>query len=736
MLKITLTVLLLAQAGFLRAQEISIVPLPLHLDRHAGQFQLTPDTRIDCTAKSRPEALLLKQYLEADTGLHVALAMDSGSSKDTIQLDLDPAWKTAMQEGYALNVGRNNVLIRASTRAGLFYGIQTLRQLLPVTMHAQGLTEPRRPIPCVSIEDQPSYAWRGLMLDVSRYFFDKEYVKRYLDMMAAHKLNTLHLHLVDDPGWRVQIRKYPKLTEIGGFRGQGATRYGGYYTQDDIREIVDYAAKRHINIVPEIELPAHIQSGLAAYPWLGCTDQQLETPTSCYISREILCAGKESTYQFLEDVMAEVVELFPFKYIHIGGDEAKYDRWKACAHCNKKMKTEGLEEFSELQGSMTRRIESFLLARDRSIIGWDEITHMGLSPQAAVMTWHRPETAAAAAKAGNKVVMALTSHAYFDTPESKLPGEPPAATWLAPISLKKAYNWEPAPAALAGEARKNVLGAHGCVWTDRFMHNPILQDIPALNETRAYAYVEYLSLPRMAALAEVTWTAQAKRSWDNFEQRMTQQYRRYSVYGYHYRVPLPKVDKPVRTGPGYTLTAHCPVEHATICYTTDGTYPNAYSRVYEKPVQIGNPLDFRAVTVVNPRHVSLTFAFPQDENKLSARHGSLVGRWESGNLSAGTYRPVDYDATGRITGNGPYEVTFIYTGGSQRLDIQKVDVILHGKVVASDHHYGTTGSKNQDNTYSVKIQDYETGASYTLRAHIRGDTGNDSKGLVFIKKAE
>ena len=374
-----------------------------------------------------------------------------------------------------------------------------------------------------------------------------------------------------------------------------------------------YAKKLHIEIVPEIELPAHIQSALVAYPWLGCTGKALEVPTTQYISKEILCAGRESTYEFLEDVMAEVVELFPFKYIHIGGDEAKYDRWKACEHCQKKFKAEGMTELHELQGTMTRRIEKYLSSKDRCMIGWDEITSMGLSPDAAVMTWHRPETAVKAAQAGNKVVMALTGHAYFDTPESKLPGEPPAATWLPPIPLQKAYQWDPTPAALEGDARKNILGAHGCMWTDRFMHNPILQDMPALDEQRSYRYVEYLSLPRMAALAEVTWTPQSQRGWDDFEQRMKQQYNRYSRMGYHFRAPVPRVAQPIKTDRGYRITAECLVDNARICYTTDGTYPNPTSRVYTEPVLVKDPGTFQAITVVDSRHVSLAFSFPQEK---------------------------------------------------------------------------------------------------------------------------
>ena len=233
------------------------------------------------------------------------------------------------QEGYRLSVEKDRIVIASSTNAGVFYGIQTLRQLLPVKIYADRVQDVEWRIPCVVIEDSPSYSWRGMMLDVSRYFFDSTYIKKYMETMAMHKLNKLHLHLVDDPGWRITIDKYPKLTEVGGFRGNGAKRYGGYFTKDEIRDIVACAAELHIEIIPEIELPAHCQSALASYPWLGCSDKKLETPTKCFISPEILCAGKESTYEFLENVLSEVVELFPGRFIHIGGDEVKCDRWKS-----------------------------------------------------------------------------------------------------------------------------------------------------------------------------------------------------------------------------------------------------------------------------------------------------------------------------------------------------------------------------------------------------------------------
>ncbi len=718
------------------ADTVNIIPKPTEVQTKTGVFELNNSTTILYSEGSQMQAQQLNDYLKPATGYDLKIMRASRSSGNTILLKMDVDLANVGEEGYTLDVGKDRIVITAKTDAGLFYGIQTLRQLSPTEIYSGSKAAVGWQIPCVQIKDSPTYPWRGMMLDVSRYFFEKEYVIRYMEMMAMHKLNVLHLHIVDDPGWRIEIDKYPKLTEIGGFRGKGVKKYGGYYTKEDIREIVEHANRLQIEIVPEIELPAHCQSALAAYPWLGCTQQQLEVPTTCYISREILCAGRESTYKFLEEVMTEVIDMFPGRFIHVGGDEAKYDRWKQCPDCKKKMQDENLKEYKHLQGYMTRRIEKFLMTKNRRLIGWDEILDGGLAPNATVMTWHRPKTAVEAAKSGNNVVMALTGHAYFDTPESKLPGEPPAATWLPPISLQKAYEWEPVPASLSADEKKFILGAHGCLWTDRFMHNPILQDLATMDENRSFQYVDYLSLPRMSALAEVTWTPQKMRSWEDFANRQAIQYNRYTAGKYHFRVPQPVVQKPVKMTDGYKISMASPVNGAQLRYTTDGSYPTVRSALYTQPISVDNPQDFSAITVVNKRHASLAFKFPEDKNKRFAKYGVKIGEWKSGKVSAGTYKPVKFDATGKINKNGTYEVTFLYTGGEQRLDIEKVEVIVNGKVVARDVHQGTTGGQNKDNTYTLKITNYETGANYTIQANVMGDTGNDSNGVVMLKAVQ
>ncbi len=729
---LTASVFILSGIAF--ASQINITPKPDLIERAGGFFKLTKKTKILYSDGCETQAKKLQSYLQPATGYDLQTKRRSKSSGNTIMLKIDTDLAHLGSEAYKLNVRRDRVEIASSTNAGLFYGIQTLRQLLPVEIFSDRIEKVEWKIPRVSIEDAPSYPWRGMMLDVSRYFFDADYVKRYMELMAIHKLNVLHLHLVDDPGWRVEIDKYPDLTRVGGFRGTGANRYGGFYTKDDIRDMVKYAAELNIEIVPEIELPAHCQSALAAYPWLGCSGKQFEVPTKGYISPEILCAGKESTYTFLEDVLTEVVELFPGKYIHIGGDEVKCQRWETCDNCNKKLTSLGLKKHNELQGYMTRRIEKFLMTKNRRLVGWDEILESDLAPNSTVMTWHRPPAAVAAAKAGNNVVMALTAHMYFDMPESKLPGEPPAASWRPAISLHKAYDWEPAPDVLNEQEKKFILGAHGCIWTDMFLHKPILQDMATMDENRSYKYVEYLSLPRMAALAEVTWTPRSKRNWNDFSARQTVQYKRYDKAGYHYRTPLPLVEKKTKPDGTFIVTMTSPVAGSEMHYTTDGTYPTVYSKTYTKPIIVTDLQKFSAITAVSRRHYSLAFKFPPDKAAQFAKYGVKIGQWESGKVSAGTYKPAQFDATGKIGQKGTYEITFRYTSGEQRLDIEKVEVIVNGKVVARDEHYGTTGGQHKDNVYRLNITDFETGANYTVTANIMGYTGNDSNGVVLIKR--
>lgn len=723
---VTSLLLLSVSAG----AETSLVPLPQSIVQLNGApHQLNEKTRILYQGKgAQLVAELLADDLRVRKSLNLSVAELKDDQANSILLVVSNKAKAHGSESYALKSENQKTRMIAPTSRGLFNATRTLLQLV---------SDDGKSLAPVAIEDAPAYPWRGMMLDVSRYFLNKQYVLRYLDMMAMHKMNVLHWHLIDDAGWRIEIKKYPKLTEIGGFRGKGDKRYGGFYTQDEIREIVAYAAARNITIVPEIELPAHTLPALVAYPHLGCFNKNFEVPDRHFISQDLYCPGKETTWEFLENVFTEVCELFPGKYIHIGGDEAKYSRWKKCPDCQKVIKDHGLKNEHALQGWMTTRVEKFLKKKNKRIIGWDEILGAGVSPQAGIMTWHRPQTAVDGAKRGNPVVMSLTGHAYFDFPESKLDGEPPTASWRPPVSLKKAYSWEPTPHELTGTAAaKNILGASGCIWTDMFLHKPeILADKPGRGTSHSEAYVDYLSLPRMAALAEVTWTRQNKRDFGGFTNRMKGVYPRYDKLGYQYRVPVPDVKTKRNPEGTYAVSADCPVRGGVVRYSTDGSNPTAQSKVLDGTILVAQIRDFRAATfTAGDKRQSLLFKHLDPDNKF-AKYGDVVGTWKSGEVGNRKPKTMVFDATGLIDGNGVYTITFQYTGGKERLDIDGIKVVRNDTVfVDKDIHHGFTGGSSKNNTYKIKVGNYETGASFKIKASIYGDEGDDSNGVVLIRK--
>lgn len=710
--------------------ELSLVPYPKSVVRLDGvSHRINEKTRILYRGEGAKEvAQLLANDLRVRTSLDFSVEELKGDRTNSISLVVNKLVGKNDPEFYNLKSEGPHTQMTAPASRGLFNATRTLLQLL---------SEDKKSIASVEIVDSPAYKWRGMMLDVSRYFFSKEYVLRYLDMMAMHKMNVLHWHLIDDAGWRIEIKKYPKLTEIGGFRGQGDKRYGGFYTQDEIREIVSYAAARNITIVPEIELPAHTLPALVAYPHLGCFNKTFEVPVRHFISQDLYCPGKETTWVFLEDVFTEVCDLFPGKYIHIGGDEAKYSRWKKCPDCQRVIKDNQLKNEHALQGWMTTRVEKFLKKKKKRIIGWDEILGAGVSKQAGIMTWHRPRTAVEGAKRGNPVVMSLTGHAYFDVAESKLDGEPPTAGWIPPISLEKAYSWDPTPQILLGTtAAENVLGASGCVWTDMFLHKSnILADKPGSGTSRSEAYVDYLSLPRMAALAEVSWTPRVKRSYASFTERMKGMYPRYDKLGYQYRVPVPDVKIKRNPKGSYHVSAECPVGGGVVRYSTDGSTPTTLSQILDNSVIISKIENFRAATFTAGSHrQSLVFKHVDPNNKF-AKYGKPIGSWKSGEVGNSKPKEVVIDATGMINGNGLYTVTFQYTGGKFRLDIDGVKVVRNDSVlVDEDVHHGFTGHASKNNTYKIKVGNYETGASFKIKAQIYGDEGDDTNGVVLIRK--
>lgn len=501
-----------------------MIPQPQRIEDRDGRFVLTSDSLIIADGPAGEVGEYLAELLRPATGFPWPVKANTGDPVigDLIWLRLDPQVQGLGAEGYTLEVTERGIDLRANTPAGLFYACQTLRQMLPDEIDSDQVVQGVPWIvPGVMIEDSPRFCWRGMHLDVCRHYFDKAFIKRYLDLMARYKLNTFHWHLTEDQAWRIEIKKYPRLTEIGAWRtGEDGERYGGYYTQDDIREIVAYAQSRFITIIPEIEMPGHSVAALAAYPELSCTGGPFEVSAKWGVHKDVYCAGNEQTFEFLQDVLAEVMPLFPGGHFHIGGDECPKDRWKVCDKCQARIKAEGLKDEHELQSYFIKRFDRFLANNGKKLFGWDEILEGGLAPGAAVMSWRSEEGGVEAAKMGRDVVMTPASHVYFDFKQSD-DAEELGATWGGySIPLELVYAYEPIPAKLSDEEALHVLGAQGSVWTE---------------EIETTSQLEYMVLPRMLGLSEIVWTAKEHRNWEDFERRVVAEYGRLDLMGMTYR---------------------------------------------------------------------------------------------------------------------------------------------------------------------------------------------------------
>jgi hexosaminidase len=490
-------------------------------------------TKILADATMQETGRYLAARLAKSRGREVSVknAAEGGQVKDAILLTSIRAKPEVGPEGYELTVTPQGVVIRATDYAGAFYGVQTFLQLLPPEIFAASPNPRAMSVPCVHIEDQPRFKWRGFMLDVSRHFFTKAEVEQILDVMALHKMNSFHWHLVDDQGWRVEIKKYPRLTDVGAWRKEigfkldpkASTaygpdgRYGGFYTQDDIREVVKYAQARHINIVPEIEMPGHSTAALMAYPEFSCTGGPFTTDLPGGVFNGVYCAGNERTFAFVEDVLAEICDMFPGKYIHVGGDEVPVDNWKACPKCQARMREEGLHKESELESYFIRRVEKCVNSHGRNLIGWSEIREGGLAQNAAIMDWVGGATEAA--MAGHDVVMSPLADCYFDHYQSENHStEPHAIGGFLP--LNEVYAYEPIPANLDPKFQSHILGAQANEWTEY---------MPSIR------HVEYMAFPRLCALSEVLWSAKSSRDWNSFMSRLPAGCRRLEALGVNYR---------------------------------------------------------------------------------------------------------------------------------------------------------------------------------------------------------
>jgi hexosaminidase len=515
--------------------ELSLMPWPQTIHLGEGKFRLVSNTQIFADLASRRTAKQLAERLRSTTGFPLRVKtkfFSSGAIPNGILLTTKRADRALGPEGYALTITTKSVVIRAPTQAGLFYGMQTLLQLLPPEIFSTNVkVDMDWQMPCVQIEDWPRFKWRGLMLDVSRHFYTKAEVEKILDGMALYKMNTLHWHLVDDDGWRVQIKKYPRLTQVGAWRksiGFGLDsnastaygpdgRYGGYYTQDDIREVVAYAARRHITIVPEIEMPGHSAAALAAYPQFGSSDKPYTTDRGGEFHMGVFNPADPAAFTFLENVLDEVFKLFPGKYVHIGGDEVPAGAWAKNSACLALMKREGLKNEEELQSWFTKRITKFIVAHGKAPIGWSEIIKGGLATNAAVMDWIGGGVEAASA--GHNVVMTPTRYCYFDHYQSLDHSREPRAIG-GYLPLRKVYAFEPVPTNLPAQFRSHILGAQGNLWTEYIA---------------SLSHVEYMIFPRLCALSEVVWSPKDSRNWDDFVRRLAVNEQRLEELGFNYR---------------------------------------------------------------------------------------------------------------------------------------------------------------------------------------------------------
>ena len=627
----------------LYASEYNIIPYPKQLIPELGSFSFNKLTTVQCSS-DQPEMIHLvnqfKDHMNIVTGFK--LVTHEFSTSDTINsvlFQLSPAVDNP--EGYRLTISPKSIRISANSAAGLFYGLQTLYQLLPPEIYGMQHAERLKwSAPSVRIIDSPRFVYRGVHLDVCRHFFPVEFIKKYIDAMAIHKLNSFHWHLTDDQGWRIEIKKYPKLTEIGSKRDEtlvgqytehfpqqfDGKPYGGFYTQKEAREIVAYAKDRFITVIPEIEMPGHAQAAIAAYPFLSCTpDSLVKVATKWGIFKDVYCPT-DTTFHFLEDVLTEVMDIFPSKYIHIGGDECPKNRWKANKECQFLIKTLRLKDEDGLQSYFVERIEKFVNSKGRQIIGWDEILDGGLAPNATVMSWRGNAGGIAAAKSGHDVIMTPGDYCYFDKYQADPISEPTTIGGYLPLS--KVYQFEPVPPELSTEEGKHILGAQANVWTE---YMPTEKS------------VEHMAFPRVSALAEVLWGTKENRNWESFCQRMPADFERYEQLSVHPSAAFYDVHFQPKMTPDHklqmTLLTDCP--NAQIRFTIYNK-----TTAYKNPFYLSESTEISAGAFIEGKQTGKTITKHFLVSKLSGL--SYIQSMKSGWYDGGNSNALTDGVTGNI----------------------------------------------------------------------------------------
>lgn len=637
--------IVISATAFCIDSSIAIVPQPVKMEQKQGSFILPHNITIQTveTTDLKQTLVDLQKKLSVSTGYKVSVSANNPSA--VIKLILNKTENTTLgSEGYTLSVASKTITITANKPAGIFYGVQTLMQLFPPQIEDSVLVKDVEwKAPCVEITDYPRFEWRGLMFDVARHFFTKKEVEAYIDQMAKYKLNLLHLHLTDDEGWRIEIKSLPKLTQIGAWSVPGVGQfgtfptpppnaprtYGGFYTQDDIKEMVQYAKERFVNIMPEIDVPGHSLAAIAAYPDLSCSNgvknigvasgesiKDWSTHTAIYDDN--LCPANENVYDFLDKVLTEVAALFPFEYIHMGGDETFKTFWQSSDAITALMKKENLKTYEEVQSYFEKRLEKIVESKGKKFMGWDEILEGGIGPNAAVMSWrgaHDGVSAAGtsenadggtvAAKMGHYVVMSPTQYVYLDYMQSDRIMEPHV---YASLRLNKVYSFDPMPKGLSQEYQKYILGAQGNLWTEQVFN---------------FRQAEYMTWPRAFAIAEDTWSPNQDKNWDDFVRRVEAQFKRFDVEEVKFAPSMydPDFIPSLNADSTLKIALKNEVNGLEIHYSFDNSYPDKFYPVYTEPITVPNyATQIKVITYRNGKPIGRMISMPLDELRRRAEH--------------------------------------------------------------------------------------------------------------------
>ncbi|EHQ24946.1 beta-N-acetylhexosaminidase [Mucilaginibacter paludis] len=622
------------------AQRPAVIPQPVALTQNSEVFVLNTDTRLYRSINiAESNLVFFNQYVRSIAGITLkASTQRTGSNLVTLTID---SVAVKQKEGYHLAIGNKGIQLTGNNEAGVFYGLQTLIQLM------QPVVGKRINIPGGNITDYPRFAYRGMHLDVSRHLFPVSAIKKWIDILALYKINTFHWHLTDDQGWRIEIKKYPALQNISAYRNEtlighkkelphqfDGQRYGGYYTQAEAKAIVRYAAERHITVIPEIEMPGHALAALAAYPQLGCTGGPYQTATYWGVFNDVYCAGNEATFTFLEDVLSEVINIFPSQYIHIGGDECPKDKWKVCPKCQQRIKTEHLKNEHELQSYFIKRISNYLATQGRKIIGWDEILEGGLTPGATVMSWTGEQGGIESARQHHQAIMTPEKQVYLDYYQSLYATDSLAAGGYTPLS--KLYSYEPVPASLTPAEASYILGVQANLWTEY------------ITNTRK---AEYMMFPRMLALAEIAWSPKATRNLPGFLTRTRVNLKLLKKQGINAADNFDQITDTVTTSSDGTLflTLKSSLPNAQLRYTTDGSLPDAFSLKYTSALPVKKTCTVKAALFIGKTRYQDIYTKQLVVSKATGKKVSLQ------NQPAGNYNPGSTDRmVNGLTGNSRY----------------------------------------------------------------------------------